>query len=201
MDRDPGACPARPRLPIPSLLLPKPGMLSMPHIVSSCGPGLRIKRRVKAVEFLTPSKGRGRAGQGAAECRFHRGRENSLPLRATLTLYLGGSRESSVQFRLCPPRGPLGRPVDQRCRGKGEPHHRGPASSLKALTGCPLGKETHSVSLPGHQSLQEQAQLFLAIMCHAWLWPPAPESSVTHRPLPSVPRGLGRVALAWGWYV
>lgn len=121
MDGDPGACPARPRLPIPSLLLPKPGMLSVPHTVSSCGPGLRIKRRVKAVEFLTPSKGRGRAGQGAAECWFHKGGENSLPLRATLTLYLGGSRDSSVQFRLCPPRGPLGRPVDQRCRGKESP--------------------------------------------------------------------------------
>lgn len=73
---------------------------------------------------------------------------------------------------------------------------QGPRLEAQMRGPCSLGKETPKVSLLGHLSVPEQVRLFLVVTCHAWQQPPAPESSVTHCPLPLVSRGLGQVDLA-----
>lgn len=263
MDRDPGACPAWPRLPIPSQPLPNPPlkhrgvregvfqalpsaqpssldtgrsrrklpnfrtqpliarrvglrpssgdgaapghrvrfklmMVSILQTVSARGPGLRTKQQVKALEFQSDAVW----GQSRAMCCWllaPQGQGKPLPVKSDPNpIPLGEQGRLSTVPRL---------PLEDRLAAGGskvQEERKAPPQgpSLRVWMGALLSsrKETHSVRLPSHLFVQEQAWLFSTIMCHAWLWPPAPESSVTHWPLPWVPRGLGRVDLAWGWY-
>lgn len=183
-------------------------MLSTAQTVSSCGPGFGLKEPVEALAFLVSDKegrpivgrqwalreGKGGALQDTSSTRP--GKLFPLVTGPNPTALGGQQRPVPACFH------PISQPVGSRLGRMGKPTAllsappQGPRLEAQMTGPCSPRKETPKVSLLGHLSLREQVRLFLAVTCHAWRQPPAPESSVTHCPLPLISRGLGQVDLA-----
>lgn len=113
---------------------------------------------------------RARTGQGPAGRWLRRAGENSFPLRATLSphLWRSGAQSAPTPHETAQPACGSKAREERKAHGPPcQPHWRARLQGCEWEPSCPLGKETCDVSLLGHQSVQEQAQLFLVVTCQA----------------------------------